>query len=275
MKILKITSILLLLIIIFCILFIRVVPDYSNKYGFEIVSINDYKKYKQGYCLKEDRILSKDEIYKRAIMDYFNKDEIIKIRIQKGYCERVDSIYGFCDDKNIEKIGFYKIEGFTKDNIVDIFKQQYEKFIHQKNSFNNNYFYFFSEAFNTKKLEINKLELDIDLQKNTAGPNIYMLLFDGSSYYIYINKIESFYFYENGDFINISANPLIGPIYGINDSNGDTFSSKFEKYFKEFKNKKYFNKLYEYDYTVDNCGFTNIDINKRVKIGINASLKGG
>ncbi len=51
MKILKITSILLLLIIIFCILFIRVVPDYSNKYGFEIVSINDYKKYKQGYCL--------------------------------------------------------------------------------------------------------------------------------------------------------------------------------------------------------------------------------
>ncbi len=52
MKAIKIIFVLFLIIAIFCILFIRVVPDYSNKYGFEIVSINDYKKYKQGYCLK-------------------------------------------------------------------------------------------------------------------------------------------------------------------------------------------------------------------------------
>ncbi len=110
MKILKITSILLLLIIIFCILFIRIVPDYSNKYGFEIVSINDYKKYKQGYCLKEDRILSKDEIYKRAILNYLKSYLIIKKKSEQVYCQKLSWVTpGACKDSNIEKIGYYSI----------------------------------------------------------------------------------------------------------------------------------------------------------------------
>ena len=69
-KISKITLILFLVITIFCILFVRIIPDYSNDYGYKIITLNDYKKYKQGYCLKEDRILSKDELYKRAVKNY-------------------------------------------------------------------------------------------------------------------------------------------------------------------------------------------------------------
>ena len=57
----------LLLIIILCAAFIRIVPDYSTSRGFAVVSLPDYNKYKQGYCLKEDRILPKEELYKRAI----------------------------------------------------------------------------------------------------------------------------------------------------------------------------------------------------------------
>ncbi|RKV99070.1 MAG: hypothetical protein D8H92_01130, partial [Campylobacter sp.] len=57
----------LLLAAILCAAFIRIVPDYSTSRGFAIVSLSDYDKYKQGYCLKEDRILPKEELYRRAI----------------------------------------------------------------------------------------------------------------------------------------------------------------------------------------------------------------
>ncbi|WP_298784175.1 hypothetical protein [uncultured Campylobacter sp.] len=50
----------LLLIIILCAAFIRIIPDYSISRGFVIVSLSDYDKYKQGYCLKENRILPKE-----------------------------------------------------------------------------------------------------------------------------------------------------------------------------------------------------------------------
>ena len=37
----------LLLIIILCAIFVRIVPDYSTSRGFTIVSTFDYNKYKQ------------------------------------------------------------------------------------------------------------------------------------------------------------------------------------------------------------------------------------
>ena len=63
----KIIAAALLLAAILCAIFIRIIPDYSTSRGFVIVSLSDYNKYKQGYCLKEDRILPKEELYKRAI----------------------------------------------------------------------------------------------------------------------------------------------------------------------------------------------------------------
>lgn len=55
-----------------CAAFIRIVPDFSTSRGFAIVSLSDYDKYKQGYCLKEDRILPKEELYKRAIGQFLD-----------------------------------------------------------------------------------------------------------------------------------------------------------------------------------------------------------
>ncbi|WP_304345712.1 hypothetical protein [Campylobacter showae] len=63
----KIIAVALLLAAILCAAFIRIIPDYSTSRGFVVVSLPDYNKYKQGYCLKEDRILPREELYKRAI----------------------------------------------------------------------------------------------------------------------------------------------------------------------------------------------------------------
>lgn len=70
----------LLLAAILCAAFIRIVPDYSISRGFALVTIFGYNKYKQGYCLAENRILDKEELYKRAIKEHLNK----KMEIWKG-----------------------------------------------------------------------------------------------------------------------------------------------------------------------------------------------
>ena len=60
--------------LLFCALFIRIVPDYSTSRGFALVTIFGYNKYKQGYCLKEDRILPKEELYKKVAGAYLDYD---------------------------------------------------------------------------------------------------------------------------------------------------------------------------------------------------------
>ena len=64
----------LLLIIILCAIFIRIIPDFSTSRGFAVVSLPDYNKYEQGYCLKENRILPKEELYKRVAGAYLDYD---------------------------------------------------------------------------------------------------------------------------------------------------------------------------------------------------------
>ena len=129
MKAIKIIFVLFLTITIFCLIFIRIVPDYSNKYGFIIVSINDYKKYKQGYCLKEDRILSKDELYKRAILDVCNKILYMDKKIQFKYCIKTDRRIRECEQENINNtIGFYKIKDFKIDSITNEIEKSFNDY---------------------------------------------------------------------------------------------------------------------------------------------------
>ena len=72
--------------------FIRIVPDYSTSRGFAVVSLSDYDKYKQGYCLKEDRILPKEELYKRAILDFLEKGKIILYTMRSNDCKKFKGI---------------------------------------------------------------------------------------------------------------------------------------------------------------------------------------
>ncbi|MBT0881662.1 hypothetical protein KJQ98_10105, partial [Campylobacter sp. 2018MI27] len=74
--------------------FFRTIPDYSSKTHERIVTLSDYKKYQQGYCLKEDRILPKDELYKRVVVDHFVKQqEYKKIYTKMRYNETCECGY--------------------------------------------------------------------------------------------------------------------------------------------------------------------------------------
>ena len=59
--------------LLFCALFIRIVPDYSASQGSCIVNIFSYYKYQKGYCLKENRILSNEELLQNAATNYFKR----------------------------------------------------------------------------------------------------------------------------------------------------------------------------------------------------------
>ena len=59
--------------LLFCALFIRIVPDYSTSQGSCIVNIFSYYKYQKGYCLKENRILSNEELLQNAATNYFKR----------------------------------------------------------------------------------------------------------------------------------------------------------------------------------------------------------
>ena len=54
-------------------IFVRIIPDYSTSKSFTIVSLFDYNKYKQGYCLKENRALSNEELLQNAAINYFKR----------------------------------------------------------------------------------------------------------------------------------------------------------------------------------------------------------
>ena len=73
MKFRKLKFKILAVALLFCALFIRIVPDYSTSRGFAVVSLPDYNKYKQGYCLKENRILSNEELLQNAAINYFKR----------------------------------------------------------------------------------------------------------------------------------------------------------------------------------------------------------
>lgn len=59
--------------LLFCALFIRIVPDYSTSQGSCVVTIFSYYKYQKGYCLKENRILSNEELLQNAAINYFKR----------------------------------------------------------------------------------------------------------------------------------------------------------------------------------------------------------
>ena len=69
----KILAAVLLLITILCAIFVRIIPDYSTSRGFAVVTIFSYYKYQKGYCLKENRILSNEELLQNAAINYFKR----------------------------------------------------------------------------------------------------------------------------------------------------------------------------------------------------------
>ena len=122
----KFKKIIWLSVAIFAVLsaiFIRTVPNYSKKYGFEIVSLWDYNKYNQGYCLAENRILDKEELYKRAVVEYLKKELEIENKLDEY---RIKTL-GKNKRANIIDIGYYKFDDdINLDNWIYKLKEAYD-----------------------------------------------------------------------------------------------------------------------------------------------------
>ena len=141
-------------IVILSAIFIRAIPNYSKKYGFEIVSLFDYNKYNQGYCLIENRILDKEELYKRAIREYLDE----KVEIWKGVRTKQRLNYGYnIDIKEIENIGYYVSNFFDSSNWYEFLTEDFDE--------NKTYI----EITNSKKIDNPMDYIIFDLDNNTMG----------------------------------------------------------------------------------------------------------
>jgi len=118
----KILAAALLLAAILCAAFIRIVPDYSTSRGFVIVSLSDYDKYKQGYCLKEDRILPKEELYKRAIGQFLD----YKLKLERMINDYRVYAYG-SSRRSTYEIAYYELENINLSNWFEVLQKYYKK----------------------------------------------------------------------------------------------------------------------------------------------------
>ena len=117
----KILAAVLLLIIILCAIFIRIIPDYSTSRGFVIVSLSDYDKYKQGYCLKEDRILPREELYKRAIGQFLD----YKLKLERMINDYRTYAYG-SSRRSAYEIAYYELENINLSNWFEVLQKYYQ-----------------------------------------------------------------------------------------------------------------------------------------------------
>ncbi|MDA3042844.1 MULTISPECIES: hypothetical protein [unclassified Campylobacter] len=119
----KISWFVAIITIILCLGFIRTVPNYSKKYGFEIVSKENYRKYQQGYCLSEKKYLRNlniSDIHK-AIWQFLDENLKEEILYNKLICEQ-DSQGCYKDE-----IGYYEIENITLENWYEAFYKEFKK----------------------------------------------------------------------------------------------------------------------------------------------------
>ena len=121
-KLKKIVWSVVLFTAILCAAFIRIVPDFSTSRGFAVVSLSDYNKYEQGYCLKENRILPKEELYKRAIgqfLDYELKlDQMIDDYRLKTFGSLWSSRY---------EVAYYELENINLSNCFEVLEKYYQE----------------------------------------------------------------------------------------------------------------------------------------------------
>ena len=118
----KILAAALLLAVILCAAFIRIVPDFSTSRGFAVVSLSDYDKYKQGYCLKEDRILPKEELYKKVGGAYLDNNVKLYQMIDAYRLKTYGSLWS-----SKYEIAYYELENINLSNCFEVVEKYYQE----------------------------------------------------------------------------------------------------------------------------------------------------
>ena len=235
--------------------YIKIIPNYSKSSGTEWVLNSNYKKYQDGYCLDENRILSDEEIFKRGIMEYIHKKSLFEMKVY-WYYENADYSssaykpkYYFSIDKNLSEL--QKIS-FNMHDYKEFSRQLKENF----------------REINITDSELNKF-LEVDLESMSAGfsfPLLEWSPFNNGSYDLYPNKSFLFKLEKEG---KIKKN-----IFLVNTINIDNLKSEHNAYYYETISK-HRNSLLEkwvWDsksflslsvvWEIDNCGHINFNVEK-------------
>lgn len=232
----------LLFTAILCAIFIRTVPNYSNELNIGFTTIFGKKKYEQGYCLSEDKILDKEEKFRRGVLDYFIKIKKLNDMLVDAYCD----IYGYsswhCDRKKDGSIflgeRYFISDKIKNDEWLEFFSKEYNKTLAKINPYEK--YDVYKELF-TKNIDIKSLELKKDsiitfIDKNTAK---------------FQSPIISYN--NNGDFIIISEKIIF--------QTDSVFKQKFVRLdYDDFKDYSMtYKELYSYG-VLDNCGNVNFNV---------------
>ena len=244
----KILATALLLAAILGAAFIRIIPDYSTSRGFAIVSLLDYTKYKQGYCIKENRILPKEELYKRAILDFLEKGKIILYTVRNNDCKKFKNI-NKCRDIYNKMLNYYTAYGYgnkiTYDKVLEINRD--------RNISYNKSRYIYFELLNLKPIVLKLEFISVNLDKNSAGFTTPIIQLVG----------EHEYCLYNGDCIILNRNKLAFTYIYLFDN--EKFMEQINKELSWYENHKSDLKQNISYLEFDHCGTTKTDIDKSVE----------
>lgn len=237
-KIKKIFLICFVVMIVLSASLLRIVPNYANKYGFEIVHLWDYNKYNQGYCLAENRILDKEELYKRAINEYMKKDKEI---MQKVYYI-LKTVYSYNSEP--EKTQLYLVDTFNSSN--------WYEFLTQNNDNNKSYV----EIANAKIVDDLYDNIVVDTQNDIVGFKK-PIMFD---YHLYLDK----------SFIIRNRDIEIVNIWFDDIEKDKHIKEKYQKWISQKDTQT--QDSFEY---FDNCGNTILDVETSVDFTVETYLHPG
>jgi Fe-S cluster biosynthesis and repair protein YggX len=245
------------------------VPNYSNERGFDIVSKEEYEKYQQGYCLNENRILSFEEKYRRALEQYLDKSlEFNKLYYAEWCWTHADKNCRFNTEDDIkegidvtpEAVEYYELnDNLTLSNWFEVLSEVCKEGC---NFDSKKYRSFFFNELNATKTDP-KQYLIINKDDMTAGFSRPIIMHHGYYYYkiFYLFLDKSYILYNDSSALSTNR------IY--------IFESQATN---EYDKTAYERKLKERNYkgtAIDNCGNIDFSVKKVFEESKESMNKGG
>lgn len=236
-KLKKIVWSVVLFTAILCATFIRIIPDYSTSRGFAVVSLSDYNKYKQGYCLKEDRILPKDELYRRAIGKRLDNYIIFEKLLDKYAVYKLGSSWG-----SKYEIAYYELENISLSNWFEVLHNYYKEGKDNEEIFMN--------ELKAKKVDPKKY-LKINLKDMSAGFDRPIARIEGDNRSVNVTLFLDNYFLLGENMLQYNYFKYLVAIW---------FDEKVKREYQKHKNILFDKKR---SFTrIDNCGNIDEDVKK-------------
>lgn len=219
---------------------VKKIPNYEKDEGYELVLESDYEKYHQGYCLKENRILSDEEIFRRGIIDDLKKRRLLNKKI----C--------YYDDYCREPVEYYITNDINSTNWYEKFTKNYDET--KKSGLKDILFK------TSKVVSVNDIAKYIinDMRNMLAKLNIAIIFSDGEGSYSFMT--DKFYLlYKTDKFhsISIFSFVLLSNMKIVMDDIID-----YKEKLKNRDNRNYLTRSHK----IDNCGnvYLNIEESRQI-----------